>query len=231
VVLDEEERVVNFSDTSITQNTRGAYPIEYIPNAPVPCVGGHPTNVIFLTCDAFGVLPPVARLSRAQAMYYFLSGYTAKVAGTEVGVVEPQATFSSCFGAPFLVWHPTVYAGLLAKRLERHQARVWLVNTGWFGGGYGIGSRIKLKFTRAIIDAIHRGALADAPVIRDEVFGLEQVARCPGVPDNILEPGRAWASAEAYRSSARKLAELFRNNFKAFSEQAGSEVLAAGPLA
>jgi phosphoenolpyruvate carboxykinase (ATP) len=164
-------------------------------------------------------------------MYYFLSGYTAKVAGTEVGVAEPQATFSAGFGAPFLVWHPTVYAGLLAKRLEQHQARVWLVNTGWSGGGYGTGARIKLRYTRAIIDAIHRGALADAPVSRDAVFGLEQVIRCPEVPENLLEPGRAWASAEAYRSSARKLADLFRSNFKAYGEQAGADVIAAGPLA
>jgi phosphoenolpyruvate carboxykinase (ATP) len=160
VVLDKERRDVNYSDTSVTQNTRGAYPIEFIGNAQVPCIGGHPTNVIFLTCDAFGVLPPVAKLSRAQAMYYFLSGYTAKVAGTEVGVTEPQATFSACFGAPFLVWHPTKYAELLGQKMDAHGANIWLVNTGWTGGQYGTGTRIKLRYTRAIISAIHDGSLA-----------------------------------------------------------------------
>src|ERR1700738_1937126 len=163
VVLDKERREANYSDVSITQNTRGAYPIEFIGNAQIPCIGGHPTNVIFLTCDAFGVLPPVSKLSREQAMYYFLSGYTAKVAGTEVGVTEPQATFSACFGAPFLVWHPTKYAELLGQKMNAHQVNVWLVNTGWTGGGYGSGSRIKLRHTRAIVSAIHNGSLAASP--------------------------------------------------------------------
>ena len=161
VVLDED-RDVDYTDTSITENTRGAYPIEFIQNAKIPCMAGHPTDVIFLTCDAFGVLPPVSALSPAQAMYHFISGYTAKVAGTEMGVTEPQATFSPCFGGPFLVWHPSKYAELLAEKMRKHKAQVWLVNTGWCGGAYGAGKRIKLAYTRAIIDAIHSGALARA---------------------------------------------------------------------
>lgn len=163
VVYDEDSHHVDFHDTSITQNTRGAYPIDFIRNAKIPCVAGHPTDVIFLTCDAFGILPPVSRLTPAQAMYHFISGYTAKVAGTEMGVTEPQATFSPCFGGPFLVWHPMKYAGLLAEKITRHGVNVWLVNTGWSGGAYGIGKRMKLPLTRAIIDAIHSGRLREAP--------------------------------------------------------------------
>lgn len=231
VVLDAEERIVDFKDARITQNTRGAYPIEFIKTSQVPCVGGHPTQVIFLTCDAFGVLPPVAKLTREQAMYYFLSGYTAKVAGTEVGVTEPQVTFSACFGAPFLVWHPTVYARLLAEKLERHDAQVWLVNTGWSGGGYGVGSRMKLGYTRAIVDAINSGALQSAPVQTDDYFGLAQVTKCPGVPDEILQPAKTWSDAKAYRETAAKLADLFRKNFERFAEQAGSDLIKAGPKA
>ena len=231
VVLDAEERIVDFKDSRITQNTRGAYPIEYIKTSQVPCIGGHPTQVIFLTCDAFGVLPPVARLSREQAMYYFLSGYTAKVAGTEVGVTEPQVTFSACFGAPFLVWHPSAYAQLLAKKLEQHNAKVWLVNTGWSGGGYGVGSRIKLGYTRSIVDAINSGALDSAPTERDPYFGLDQVTKCPRVPDNILQPAKVWPNEGAYRETAVKLATLFRKNFDKFAQQAGREVMAAGPVA
>jgi phosphoenolpyruvate carboxykinase (ATP) len=230
VVLDAEERIVDFKDARITQNTRGAYPIEFIKTSQVPCMGGHPTQVIFLTCDAFGVLPPVAKLTREQAMYYFLSGYTAKVAGTEVGVTEPQVTFSACFGAPFLVWHPTVYARLLAGKLERHQAQVWLVNTGWSGGGYGVGSRMKLSYTRAIVDAINSGALDSAPTERDEHFGFAQVTKCSGVPSEVLQPAKAWSNPDAYRETATKLAALFRKNFEKFGQQAGPEVIAAGPI-
>ncbi|HEX3444822.1 MAG TPA: phosphoenolpyruvate carboxykinase (ATP) [Chthoniobacterales bacterium] len=231
VVLDAEERMVDFKDARITQNTRGAYPIEFIKTSQVPCLGGHPTQVIFLTCDAFGVLPPVAKLTREQAMYYFLSGYTAKVAGTEVGVTEPQVTFSACFGAPFLVWHPTVYARLLAEKLECHHAQVWLVNTGWSGGGYGVGSRIKLGYTRAIVNAINSGELKSAPVQYDDFFGLAQVTKCPGVPDEILQPAKAWSDEKAYRETATKLAGLFRKNFEKFADQAGPEVTKAGPKA
>jgi phosphoenolpyruvate carboxykinase (ATP) len=187
--------------------------------------------VIFLTCDAFGVLPPVAKLTWEQAMYYFLSGYTAKVAGTEVGVTEPQVTFSSCFGAPFLVWHPTVYAKLLAEKLDRQNAQVWLVNTGWSGGGYGVGSRMKLSYTRAIVNAINSGELQSAPVATDDYFGLAQVTKCPGVPDDILQPTKTWSDVKAYGETAAKLAGLFRKNFEKFGDQAGPEVKNAGPKA
>lgn len=228
VVFDDEGQV-DFHDTRITQNTRGAYPIEFIHNAQVPCVAGHPTDIIFLTCDAFGVLPPVSKLTAEQAMYHFISGYTAKVAGTEVGVTEPSATFSACFGAPFLVWHPGKYAGLLAEKMRQHHANVWLVNTGWTGGGPGVGSRISLKFTRAIIDAIHSGSLRNAPILLDAVFGLEVIAAVPGVPSDVLVPERAWADQDAYRAAATKLARLFIHNFEKFEEGVAPEVVAAGP--
>ncbi len=228
VVL-EDDRSVDFADTSITENTRGAYPIEFIQNAKIPCVAGHPTDVIFLTCDAFGVLPPVSSLSPAHAMYHFVSGYTAKVAGTEVGVTEPQATFSPCFGGPFLVWHPSKYAELLAAKMKEHRARVWLVNTGWSGGAHGTGKRISLKNTRAIVDAIHSGSLAKAKTQRDPVFGFEVVTECPGVPSEILIPRNAWADKAAYDATARKLAGLFKENFKKYEAGASEEVKAAGP--
>src|ERR1700736_5360486 len=178
VVLDQD-RLVDYSNISLTENTRGAYPIEFIQNAKIPCVAGHATDVIFLTCDAFGVLPPVSSLSPAQAMYHYISGYTAKVAGTEVGVKEPEATFSACFGGPFLVWHPNKYAELLAAKMKEHGARVWLVNSGWSRGGHGIGKRIKLANTRAVVDAIHSGALVKANTQRDPVFGFDVVTECP----------------------------------------------------
>jgi phosphoenolpyruvate carboxykinase (ATP) len=228
VVLDEDHSV-NFSDTSITENTRGAYPINFIKNARVPCMAGHPTDVIFLTCDAFGVLPPVSSLSPAQAMYHFISGYTAKVAGTEVGVKEPSATFSPCFGGPFLVWHPSKYAELLAAKMRQHSARVWLVNTGWSGGGHGVGRRIKLAHTRAILDAIHAGALAGAATKRDPVFGFDVVTAVPGVPPEILWPRETWADKSAYDAAAKKLARLFTDNFKQYEGGAGAEVRAAAP--
>jgi len=223
VVL-EDDRSVDYTDTSITENTRGAYPIHFISNARIPSMAGHPTDIIFLTCDAFGVLPPVSSLTSAQAMYHFMSGYTAKVAGTEVGVKEPTATFSPCFGGPFLVWHPHKYAELLAEKIEKHGTRVWLVNTGWSGGAYGVGKRIKLGFTRAIIDAIHSGALATPKTQRDPVFGLDAVAECPGVPGEILIPRTAWADKSAYETAAKKLAELFRNNFKTYESSVSAEV-------
>lgn len=228
VVLNEEGHV-DFHDTSITQNTRGAYPIEFIKNARVPCVAGHPTDVIFLTCDAFGVVPPVSKLTPVQAMYHFISGYTAKVAGTEMGVTEPSATFSACFGAPFMVWHPAKYAELLAEKLKKHKVNVWLVNTGWSGGSFGIGSRIKLKFTRAIIDAIHAGVLANAPTQLDPVFGFLVVTQVPLVPADILIPEHTWADNEAFAATARKLAGLFVDNFKKFESGVTPEVKAAGP--
>ncbi len=231
VILNEEDRHVDFHDTRITQNTRGAYPIEFIRNARIPCLAGHPTDVIFLTCDAFGVLPPVSRLSAAHAMYHFISGYTAKVAGTEMGVTEPQATFSPCFGGPFLVWHPGKYAELLAAKMRQHQTHVWLVNTGWSGGPHGIGSRMKLSYTRAIIDAIHNGQLAHAPTVRDAVFGFDVVTVCPHLPPEMLQPRGTWPDAAAYDAAARKLAKLFRDNFKAYEAGVSAEVRAAGPQA
>ena len=197
----------------------------FIRNARIPSMAGHPTDIIFLTCDAFGVLPPVSALTPAQAMYHFMSGYTAKVAGTEVGVREPTATFSPCFGGPFLVWHPNKYAELLAAKIKAHGTRVWLVNTGWSGGSYGTGKRIKLAFTRAIVDAIHNGTLATAKTQHDPVFGLEVVAECPNVPEEILIPRSAWADKAAYDVAARKLAELFRNNFKPYESAVSAEIL------
>jgi phosphoenolpyruvate carboxykinase (ATP) len=229
VVFDDEDHRVDFHDTSITENTRGAYPIEFIKNAKVPCVAGHPTDIIFLTCDAFGVLPPVSKLTPEQAMYHFISGYTAKVAGTEVGVTEPSATFSACFGAPFLVWHPAKYAELLADKMKKHQVNVWLINTGWSGGSYGIGSRFKLKYTRAIIDAIHDGTLAGAATLPDPIFGLHIVTEVPHVPADLLVPERAWVDKEAFATTARKLARLFIDNFKKFESGVAPEVKAAGP--
>jgi phosphoenolpyruvate carboxykinase (ATP) len=229
VVVDTADRSVSFHDGRFTENTRGAYPIEHVPNARIPCVAGHPTDAIFLTCDAFGVLPPVSRLSPAQAMYHFISGYTAKVAGTEVGVTEPQATFSPCFGGPFLVWHPGKYAELLAAKMKQHHTRVWLVNTGWSGGAYGTGERMKLAVTRAIVDAIHSGKLAAAPVARDPVFGFDVVTACPDVPAEVLVPRNTWKDPAAYDAAARKLAGLFQNNFKAYEAGAGKEVKEAGP--
>ncbi len=215
VVYDNARHHVDFNNATITQNTRGAYPIEFMPNALVPCMGGHPSDVIFLTCDAFGVIPPVSRLTPEQAMFHFVNGYTAKVAGTEMGVNEPQATFSPCFGGPFLVWHPNKYAELLADKVRQHHANVWLVNTGWSGGAYGVGQRMKLAYTRAIVDAIHSGALKDAPTQTDSIFGFDIVTRCPHVPDEMLIPRNAWADPNAYDVTARKLAESFQKNYDA----------------
>ncbi len=229
VVFEDEGRHVDFSDASITENTRGAYPIEFIRNARIPCVAGHPTDIIFLTCDAFGVLPPVARLSAEQAMYHFISGYTAKVAGTEVGVTEPTATFSPCFGGPFLVWHPAKYAELLAAKMQQHKANVWLVNTGWSGGAYGTGKRMKLSYTRAIVDGIHAGTLASASTQKDPVFGFNVVTACPGVPGEILLPRNTWADKGAYDATASRLAGLFRENFRKYAEGVSSAVRNAGP--
>jgi phosphoenolpyruvate carboxykinase (ATP) len=230
VVL-EEDHTVDFTDTSITQNTRGAYPIEFIRSAKVPCVAGHPTDIIFLTCDAFGVLPPVSSLSPAHAMYHFISGYTAKVAGTEVGITEPQATFSPCFGGPFLVWHPSKYAELLAAKMREHDTRVWLINTGWSGGPYGKGQRIKLANTRAIIDAIHNGSLSQASRERDPVFGFETVTECPDVPSPLLRPRNTWGNTKDYDAAAAKLASLFNENFKTYEGGVSAEVKNAGPTA
>jgi phosphoenolpyruvate carboxykinase (ATP) len=231
VVYDQASHHVDFTDTSITQNTRGAYPIEFIRNAKIPCMAGHHTDVIFLTCDAFGVLPPVSRLTPEQAMYHFISGYTAKVAGTEMGVTEPQATFSPCFGGPFLVWHPSRYAEILAAKMKQHQTNAWLVNTGWSGGSYGVGKRMKLAITRRIVDAIHSGKLTSAPTSADPVFGIRIVTACDGVPSEILTPRQTWQDQSAYDRAALKLAGLFRENFKKYEANASAEIRAAGPQA
>lgn len=229
VAFDEHSHEVDFSNTSFTQNTRGAYPIEYIPNAKIPCVANHPDDIIFLTCDAFGVLPPVSKLTPEQAMYHFISGYTAKVAGTEVGVTEPSATFSACFGAPFLVWHPAKYAELLAEKMNKHNAKVYLVNTGWSGGAYGVGQRMKLAHTRAIIDGIHNGVLNKASTQPDEIFGFEVVTECPNVPSEALVPKNTWADKNAFDQTAKKLATLFIENFKKYEEGVTQAVRNAGP--
>ena len=229
VRYDEFNREVDYTDDSLTQNTRCSYPIEYIPNAKIPCVGPSPKNVIFLTCDAFSVLPPVSRLDAGQAMYHFISGYTAKVAGTEMGVTEPEATFSACFGAPFLVWHPAKYAELLAAKMKQHNANVWLVNTGWSGGPYGVGKRMSIAHTRAIIDGIHSGALEKAETITDPVFGVRVPTKCPGVPDDVLIPKKSWADPSKFDATAKKLAGLFRKNFEQFESEASDEVKAAAP--
>ncbi|TWT90584.1 Phosphoenolpyruvate carboxykinase [ATP] [Pseudobythopirellula maris] len=228
-VQDPVTRDVDYSDVSLTQNTRASYPIEFIPHAEIPCVGDHPRDIVFLTCDAFGVLPPVSLLTPEQAMYHFISGYTAKVAGTEVGVTEPSATFSACFGAPFLVWHPAKYAELLAGMMRQHGSRAYLVNTGWSGGAYGTGERMSLKVTRAIIDAIHDERLLKAETASDEFFGLKVPRRCPHVPSELLLPENAWADKAAYEKTARKLAGLFVENFKKYEADTSAEVKAAGP--
>ena len=229
VVFDQATRRVDFADTSITKNTRGSYPIEYIDTAKIPCSGGHPNNVIFLTCDAFGVLPPISRLTPAQAMYHFVSGYTAKVAGTEMGVTDPEATFSPCFGGPFLVWHPAKYAELLADRIRKHKATTWLINTGWSGGPFGVGKRMKLSYTRAMVDAVHSGALENIETSIDPIFGVAIPKEVPGVPSEVLMPKATWRDEAKYDETARKLAYLFKENFKIYEEHCSEETTNAGP--
>jgi len=229
VVLDEDTRRIDFDDSRITENTRASYPIHAIPNAVIPGVGGHPRNVVFLTADAYGVLPPISRLTPAQAMYHFLAGYTAKVAGTERGVTEPKATFSACFGAPFLPRHPGVYAHMLGEKLREHDARVWLVNTGWTGGPHGVGSRMKLGYTRAMVRAALAGELDEMATVEDPVFGLAIPAEVPGVPREVLRPRDTWEDAEAYDVQARKLADMFRESFKRYEDGVSEEIREAGP--
>jgi phosphoenolpyruvate carboxykinase (ATP) len=229
VVYDERAHTVDYTDISITENTRAAYPIDYIPNAKIPCMGGHPKNIILLTADAFGVLPPVSKLTPEQAMYHFFSGYTAKVAGTEMGVTEPQATFSACFGAAFMVWHPSKYAELLAEKMATYGSNAWLVNTGWTGGPYGVGSRMKLKYTRAIIDAIHDGSLDNVEYVTDPIFGLNVPTSCPNVPDELLIPKNTWQDGAAFDAQAQKLANLFINNFEKYKAGSSEAIINAGP--
>ena len=219
----------DFTDDSITPNTRVSYPIHHIPGAVASGKGGHPTDIFFLTCDAFGVLPPLARLDKGQAMYHFLSGYTAKVAGTEAGVVEPQTTFSACFGAPFLPLHATEYANMLGERMTEHGVRLWLVNTGWTGGGFGVGHRMKLSHTRAMISAALRGELDDVPTNQHPVFNLEVPTACEGVPSSLWDVRSTWADVEAYDAAAEDLASRFAANFAQFAEHATEEMKAGAP--
>ena len=228
VVLDPITKRVKFDDQSITENTRASYPIHYIPNHVRNGRGGHPKNVIFLTADAFGVLPPIARLTPEQAMYFFLSGYTAKVAGTERGVKEPQATFSACFGAVFLVWHPMKYAKMLGEKLAKHGSRVWLVNTGWSGGPYGVGHRMKLAHTRAMIRAALAGELDGVETDTDPVFGLAVPREVKGVPREVMNPRGTWKDPAAYDTQAKKLAAMFRENIEKFGDLA-ADLKRAGP--
>jgi phosphoenolpyruvate carboxykinase (ATP) len=229
VVLDPAARTVNFDGDTITENTRACYPIHYIPNHLPSGAGGHPRNIVFLAADAFGVMPPISRLTAEQAMYHFLSGYTAKVAGTERGVTEPSATFSACFGAPFLPLHAGVYARMLGERIAKHNAKVWLVNTGWTGGAYGTGSRMKLSYTRAMLRAALSGALDKGRFTPDSVFGFQVPAAVPEVPESVLSPRNTWADPGAYDDQARKLATMFQENFEQFKAEVPAAVAAAGP--
>ena len=228
VILDEE-RQPDFEAAKITENTRASYPLTSIPNYVPGAQGGHPQNIVFLTADAYGVLPPIARLTPEQAMYHFLSGYTAKVAGTERGVTEPQATFSACFGAPFLSLPPSTYARLLGEKIERHDATVWLVNTGWTGGAFGTGKRMKLSHTRAMVRAALAGKLDNIETTPDPVFGVHVPNQVPEVPSEVLHPRETWEDKNAYDQQAEKLAGMFRNNFEQFADNVSAEVREAGP--
>jgi phosphoenolpyruvate carboxykinase (ATP) len=228
-VVVDENGVLDLDDDSKTENTRAAYKLEQIANAVPTKEGGHPSNVVFLTADAFGILPPIARLSRDQAMYYFLSGFTAKLAGTEIGVTEPQPTFSTCFGAPFLPQPPAVYARLLGKKLDAHGANVWLVNTGWTGGPFGEGERMPIAATRALLRAALDGSLGAVDYRTDEIFGFEVPVEVPGVDAKLLDPRSTWRDPDAYDARARELAASFRDNFAKFAADAGDAVAAAGP--
>ncbi len=229
VVMDVDTRFLDLESDRYTENTRGAYPISFIDNWEPTGQGGHPKDIIMLTADAFGVLPPISRLTSAGAMYHFLSGYTAKVAGTEKGVTEPQATFSACFGAPFMVHHPSVYAKLLGERIAEHGSRVWLVNTGWTGGAYGTGMRMEISHTRAMIAAALSGVLTDVDYVRDAVFNVDVPVAVPGVPGALLQPRGTWNDGAEYDAQARRLAEMFSENFKTFRGDVDDAVVHAGP--
>lgn len=231
IKFNEGTRTPDFTNTDITQNTRVSYPIHHIANALHPSKGGIPKNVFFLTCDAFGVLPPISKLTPGQAMYHFISGYTAKVAGTEAGITEPVKAFSACFGAPFLPLHPTKYAKMLGQRMKASNVNVWLVNTGWSGGSYGTGSRMKLSYTRAMISAALEGKLGAVEYVEQPIFGLHMPTSCPNVPDAILNPRNTWEDKEAYDNKAQNLANSFVENFEKYKDKANAEILAAAPKA
>ena len=231
VTLNANQRKLDLDDASLTENTRGAYHISAIPNATLDGKGGHPQNIIFLTCDAFGVMPPISRLTAEQAMYHFISGYTARVAGTEKGVTEPSPVFSACYGAPFMPLHPRRYAELLGERIKKHNVRVWLINTGWSGGPYGVGERIDIPHTRAMVNAALNGELDEVPTWRDPIFGFEVPETCPGVPAEILRPRDTWQDGNAYDQQAAKLANMFEENFKKFEQEVPPSIIQARPAA
>lgn len=230
VVFDPVTRLIDLDDDSITENTRASYPLDYIDNAVPSKMGGHPRNIILLTCDASGVMPPIARLTTAQALYHFISGYTSKIAGTEIGLgMEPEITFSTCFGGPFMVHHPAFYADLLRRKIERYGVNCWLLNTGWVGGPYGVGKRISIHHTRAMLNAALNGDLSNVDYYTDPIFGFRVPKSCPNVPENLLDPASSWPSQEAYMKRYRALASRFIDNFKKFEDSVASDILAAGP--
>lgn len=229
VAMDAQTRHLDLNDASLTENTRAAYPLTHIDNIEPSGYAGHPKNIIMLTADAFGVLPPISKLTSEQAMYHFLSGYTAKVAGTEKGVTEPKATFSTCFGAPFMALHPSVYAKLLGDKIAKHKVNCWLLNTGWTGGPYGVGSRMKIKYTRAMLNAALEGKLDGVEYVEDPFFGLQVPTSCPDVPQEVLNPKNTWSDKKKYDEQAKKLAEMFHKNFEQFEKDVTPAIKNAGP--
>ncbi|MCK4724896.1 MAG: phosphoenolpyruvate carboxykinase (ATP), partial [Anaerolineales bacterium] len=230
VVYDEASRVIDLDDDYYTENTRASYPLEFIENALPEKMAGHPKNIILLTCDASGVMPPIAKLTPDQALYHFISGYTAKVGGTEIGLgEEPEITFSACFGGPFMVHHPAYYADLLKRKIMRHNVNCWLLNTGWVGGPYGVGKRISIRYTRAMLNAALNGDLLNVDYMKDPIFGFEVPLSCPNVPESVLDPSSSWPSKEAYMKRYRSLASRFVDNFKGYAQEAPPEVQASGP--
>ncbi len=229
VAMDADSRELDLNDSSLTENTRAAYPLTHINNIEPSGMGGHPKNIIMLTADAFGVLPPISKLTPSQAMYHFISGYTAKVAGTEKGVTEPKATFSTCFGAPFMALHPSVYAKLLGEKIEKHNSACWLLNTGWSGGAYGVGSRMEIKYTRAMLNAALSGELDNVETVEDPFFGLQVPKEVKGVPAGVLNPRDTWKDKAGYDIQAKKLAQMFHDNFKQFEADVSDEIKNAGP--
>ena len=230
VGMDTRHRRLDLDDDRLTENTRASYPVTHIPNAIYPGIGGHPKDIVMLTCDAFGVLPPISRLTSQQAMYHFLSGYTAKVAGTEEGIFEPTATFSACFGAPFMPLHQSFYGKLLGEKIRQHDVRCWLINTGWSGGPYGVGERMDIHHTRAMLNAALFGELDDVAMEVDPIFQVAIPKHCPGIPDEVLQPASAWPDAEAYQVKARELAQLFQDNFRQFADETDPDIRNAGPI-
>jgi phosphoenolpyruvate carboxykinase (ATP) len=226
----KDERIIDFTDASISENTRVSYPLDHIRNTVSPSIGGIPQNIFFLTCDAFGVIPPLLKLSKPQAMYHFMSGYTSKVAGTETGVVSPEPVFSACFGSPFMPLHPSVYAELLGQKMEENKVNIWLINTGWTGGPYGIGKRIELRYTRAIITAVLTGVINNVGYRKHSIFGAEIPLNCPGVPNEILSPRETWKNDAAFYKQANELALRFQKNFEKFKENVNDDIMEGSPV-